>query len=212
MCLNIQNVYLVFLFATMAYLLGSLNTTIVAFKLLRLPDPRATGSGNPGATNTLRTTGPRVALPVLLVDLGKAYGTIWLGRSCGLAEDACVLAVPYVLGNLYPVFHRFRGGKGVAAAVGTLFAISPLAMFLGGLFFLLIVITTKFVSLASLLMLLSTSVWMWFAAENTSAASGGVAGFLFLSAVFAHRHNLMRLVQGTEPKIGWTRRDTASHT
>lgn len=208
MCLDIQNVYLFFLMASAAYILGSFNTAVIAFKLLRLPDPRAAGSGNPGATNALRAAGPKVALPVLLADLGKAYGTIWLGRACGLAEDASLLALPYVLGNLCPIFHRFRGGKGVAASVGSLLAIAPLAMLLGGLFFLLIVATTKFVSLGSLLMLLSTAVWMWFVPEISGAGSGVVAGLLFVSALFTHRHNIMRLVHGTEPKIGWARRDT----
>ncbi|MCU0663066.1 MAG: glycerol-3-phosphate acyltransferase [Myxococcota bacterium] len=197
---------------TAAYALGSINTSILALAVLRSSDPRTQGSGNAGATNVLRTAGPKVAIPVLLVDLGKAYGTIWLGRACGLGETAALLALPYLLGNLFPIFHGLRGGKGVAASVGCLFAICPGAMLLGGIVFVVAVAATRIVSVGSLLMLTSTALWAWFFSGNTHDLEGIVAGVLALTAMGTHRQNIQRLIHVQEPRISWRKRESDQNT
>lgn len=184
-----------------AYALGSINTSIVALRLLHEPDPRACGSGNPGATNTLRSAGIKVALPVLLIDVGKAYGIIWLGRTAGLASAAPLLALPYLLGNLYPAFHGFRGGKGVAASVGLLLAMAPLATLLGGLAFLLVVSVTKLVSLGSIFLLSTTALLIFLLPGPEATSTGIVATTMAMVTFYTHRENIQRITCGTEIKL-----------
>src|SRR5215468_9460519 len=137
-----------------AYLLGSVSFAVVVSKLFRLPDPHSYGSGNPGATNVLRTGNKTAAALTLAGDGLKGWLAVWLaqalsaGADGGLAVAAAGLAV--FLGHLYPVFHRFVGGKGVATAAGVAFALSwQLGLALLGVW-VVIALLTRFASLASL--------------------------------------------------------------
>src|SRR3569832_1556361 len=109
------------LVALAAYGVGSISFAIVVSRLMRLPDPRSYGSGNPGATNVLRSGRKAAAVLTLLGDGGKGWIAVWLAGILG-GNDASVAAagLAVFLGQLYPVFHRFRGGKGVATAAGAL--------------------------------------------------------------------------------------------
>ena len=113
-----------------AYLLGSVSFAIVVCHVLALPDPRSYGSKNPGATNVLRSGGKAAAVLTLLGDAGKGWLAVWLAATLsgtaavdGLAAPLAGLAV--FAGHLFPVFHRFRGGKGVATAAGVLLGFDP---------------------------------------------------------------------------------------
>src|SRR5689334_2023795 len=108
-----------------AYLFGSLSTAIILCKILQLPDPRSQGSGNPGATNVLRYGGKKVAILTLLGDIIKCAIPILFAKWYGLNEIGLALvAFAAFLGHLYPVFFHFKGGKGVAAALGCWLALS----------------------------------------------------------------------------------------
>jgi acyl phosphate:glycerol-3-phosphate acyltransferase len=183
-----------------SYLAGSLNFSVLASRTLGLKDPRRSGSGNAGATNLSRSAGMPVALGVLVLDLGRAAGVIWGGRAAGLEELAPTLALPLLLGNLFPLFHGFRGGKGVAASCGAMLAISPPALLCGGGLFLLVLALFRRVSPGSLAMCTSFPLWLWLL--DGSVTEIAVAGALGAAMLVTHRANLARLVRGEEPRLG----------
>ncbi len=186
--------------STLAYLVGSVNLSIVAARLLKLDDPRKSGSGNAGATNLLRTAGWRVAVPVLLADMVKAWAAVWIAGIIGPQYFAPAAALPLLLGNLFPIFHRFRGGKGVAAMVGATLAIEPFAMLLGGAVFLLALGISRRVSLGSLLMVASYPLWIWlFGGTQNAIITSLTVAFVIL---VTHRANIARILGGKEPKLG----------
>jgi glycerol-3-phosphate acyltransferase PlsY len=197
---NLEPGLLVFGIAIAAYLVGSVNTSILASRLGGFQDPSLSGSKNPGATNLLRLAGWRIALPVLVIEMGKASSAILAARLLGPPELAPTMALPLLLGNMFPIFHGFKGGKGVAAAVGAFLVISPLAMFLGGCVFLAVTAAFKRVSLGSLAMIASypVSIWILEGQRNALLTAIVAAGM----ALFTHRTNIARLVRGREPKIG----------
>src|SRR6266850_2318222 len=109
-----------------AYLLGSVSFAIVVSKLMQLPDPRSYGSKNPGATNVLRSGSKAAAVLTLAGDAGKGWLAVWLAWLwTGDAQAAAVAGLAVFAGHLFPVFHRFRGGKGVATAAGVLLGFDP---------------------------------------------------------------------------------------
>ncbi len=168
-----------------AYLIGSVNLTLVACRLLKIADPRAGGSGNPGVTNLYRTAGLKAAAPILLIDLGKAAGVIWGAHLAGLGHLAPAFALPYLLGNLYPVFHGFKGGKGVAAVVGVFIAIDYRVMLAAGGIFIPVFIATRRVSVGSLSMALSYPLWaLVFGASPLEIIVAGTIGAVLF---FTHR-------------------------
>jgi glycerol-3-phosphate acyltransferase PlsY len=192
-----------------AYLIGCISFAILASRLFRLPDPRTYGSGNPGATNVLRSGRKGAAIVTLLGDTAKGVVAVllasYLAPRLGFGANtiaACAMSV--FLGHLYPVFFGFRGGKGVATALGVLAALS-VWLALGALVvFALALLFWRFVSLASVLAAI--------AAAFISVAQFGVHPYsvavLFISAlaIWRHRANLQRLATGTESKIGNARR------
>jgi len=199
--MDIQNpLLLVSGLALAAYMIGSINLSVIASKRFGIHHLRQNGSGNPGATNLLRVAGWRVAFPVLLLDLGKAFGAIWLAHLVALPQLAPMLALPLLLGNLYPVFHQFKGGKGVAATVGAFLAIDFKIMLLGGAVFFAVVGISRRVSLGSICMVASYTLWAWLfsAPVNTLVTAFTVAVVI----VITHRTNIARLKNGQEPKLG----------
>jgi glycerol-3-phosphate acyltransferase PlsY len=186
--------------AVAAYLAGSINFPLVLSRLLGRGDPRAAGSGNAGATNLARTLGRGPALFVLALDLGRAFAVIRGGHLAGLGDLSFALALPLMLGNLFPLFHSFRGGKGVAAATGAMLAIDPAAMLCGGGVFLALTALTRRVSLGSLGMTVSFAPWLWlFDRPLTATAVGAAFGIVI---PLTHRANIRRLLDGSEPRLG----------
>jgi glycerol-3-phosphate acyltransferase PlsY len=200
-----QRLLLILGMAVCAYLVGSINLSIIACRLRGINDLRSAGSGNPGATNLLRVAGWKVAVPVLLLDIGKAAAVVWGAGFAGFHELAPVLALPLLLGNLFPVFHRFKGGKGVATVVGVMLAIHPIAMLLGGLVLVGVVAIGKRVSLGSISMVVFYPLWLWLDSSpfNELVTVATIAVVILMT----HRANIARLVRGVEPKLGQKKKD-----
>ncbi|MGY6587411.1 MAG: glycerol-3-phosphate 1-O-acyltransferase PlsY [Wenzhouxiangella sp.] len=192
------------------YLLGSISGSLVLGRF-RGVDIRALGSGNAGGTNALRTVGWRFALAVVLIDLGKGALAValmpWLINLAGLASQslinlAAVAGFAAVVGHIWPVFFRFRGGKGAGTAVGAVAVIAPwcilplLAVWLGT------IVATGYVGLATILAGLSLVPAMWLLGpEPLPPALGALAIALAVLLVFTHRSNLSRLLDGTENRF-----------
>ncbi len=184
----------------LAYLFGSLSTAIILCKLLRLPDPRSQGSGNPGATNVLRYGGKKVAILTLLGDIAKCAVPILLAKTVGLDETGLALvAFAAFLGHLYPLFFHFRGGKGVAAAFGCWLALAwPVGLLLGATW-LCIALITRYSSLAALLTALIAPLYAWYFTNDTFALMTACMSILL---IYRHAKNIGNLWRGKESKIG----------
>jgi acyl phosphate:glycerol-3-phosphate acyltransferase len=187
-----------------AYLLGSVNFSLLAARLLGHGDLRRHGSGNAGATNLARVAGKGAAAAVLALDIGRGAAVVLAAALFGFGALAPFAALPLLLGNLFPLFHGFKGGKGVAAAVGAVLAISPLAMLAGGAVFLGVFGAWRRVSAGSIAMALAypTAVWLLGGARADLTATACVAAIL----VASHRRNIARLARGEEPRLAFGRR------
>ena len=188
-----------------AYLLGSVSFAIVVSKALRLPDPRDYGSRNPGATNVLRSGSRLAAALTLIGDTGKGAAAVGLtvlltGENPVSGIDPPLAGAMAFLGHVYPVYHGFRGGKGVATAAGVLFAFNPW-LGLGTLAtFAILVAFFRIISLASIVAALFVVFWAWFlfGLAPVTPAVGAMA----LMLVWRHRENIGRLRAGTESRLG----------
>jgi acyl phosphate:glycerol-3-phosphate acyltransferase len=182
--------------AAAAYLLGSISFAIVVSRLMSLPDPRTYGSKNPGATNVLRT-GRRVAAVLTLAgDAGKGWLAVWL--AFWLAGDPAAAGLAVFLGHLYPLFHRFRGGKGVATAAGVLFGLDPWMGLAALAAWIVMAVLFRYASLASISAALCAPFFAWFANPHHVLPVALIAALL----VWRHRGNIARLWAGTEAKLG----------
>lgn len=189
---------LIFTMIIAAYLIGSISSAILVCKFLGLPDPRKTGSKNPGATNVLRMSNKLTAATVLFLDIIK--GTIPVWGAYFLKIDALYLGligVSACLGHMYPIFFNFKGGKAVATALGTLL---PIGFTLGVLLILTWILVVKFSKYSSLAAIITVSLaplYVYFLKPLY------VYPTLMLSAliIFRHRDNIKRLLKGTESKI-----------
>jgi glycerol-3-phosphate acyltransferase PlsY len=193
------------LIALAAYLLGSVSFAVVVSRLMGLPDPHSYGSGNPGATNVLRTGNKLAAALTLIGDTGKGalavlLAVLYTGESPVAGIDAPIAGAMALLGHAYPVFHRFRGGKGVATAAGVLLALHWL-LGLGVLAtFAIIVAFFRMVSLASMVAAVFAVFWS-FLLFGTAPVSFVVTAIALL-VLWRHRENAVRLIQGKEPRLG----------
>lgn len=195
-----------------AYLIGSLSFAVIVSRAMGLPDPHSYGSGNPGATNVLRTGRKTAAILTLVGDAMKGWIAVTLAQLYGPrfgVGDAGVAAVAVAafVGHLYPVFFRFRGGKGVATAAGILFAVdvwlglATLATFAIILFFF------RYVSLASMLAAVFAAFYsvLLHGFNEMSLAVTAMAALL----VYRHRSNIRNLANGSENRIGARKRNPA---
>lgn len=185
----------------LAYLLGSVPFAVVVSRCAGLSDPRTYGSGNPGATNVLRTGNKKAALATLLGDALKGTAAILLARTYGLPEASVYLvALAVFSGHLYPVFLGFKGGKGVATAAGVLLALNGLLGVGVLLTWLGVALVTRYSSLAAILAAASAPLWALLLGED----AGLVATVAVLGAVLVARHaaNIRRLLAGQESRIG----------
>ncbi|HEX2542696.1 MAG TPA: glycerol-3-phosphate 1-O-acyltransferase PlsY [Caldimonas sp.] len=191
--------------ALAAYLVGSLSFAVIVSRLMGLNDPRSYGSGNPGATNVLRSGNKAAAVLTLLLDALKGYVpvalAVHLGRRYGLGDGAvAMVALGAFLGHLWPVFFRFKGGKGVATAAGALLGIDPL---LGGATiatWAIIAAFFRYSSLASLVAAAFAPFWQLLTVGTGPIALALVVMSLLL--VWRHSGNIRKLVAGTESRIG----------
>ncbi|MBN2679026.1 MAG: glycerol-3-phosphate 1-O-acyltransferase PlsY [Acidithiobacillaceae bacterium] len=180
-----------------AYLIGSIATAILVGRAMGLGDPRQSGSGNPGATNILRMGGKKAAALTLFGDLIKGVIPIVIARSLGVdGWMLAAVALATFLGHLYPVYFGFRGGKGVATALGILLALLPLMGLAVLGVWILIFAVTRVSSLAALLAAMSAAPIV-FALSNQSSLRALVV-LLVLLILWRHRSNIQRLLDGRE--------------
>ena len=183
-----------------AYLLGSFPTGYVLGKFAGV-DVRQVGSGNVGATNVARAVGKWQAVVTLIADAAKGMLPVAIGLWTNLQPAAiAAIAAAAFLGHLYPVFLRFRGGKGVATAVGALLIIAPLATLLLVGLFVAVVIPTRLVSLSSMIAAAMAPLALWVFFQPPAIVLLGA--FLGAMIVWRHRGNIRRLCAGTEPRFG----------
>ena len=196
--------------ALAAYLLGSLSFAVIVSRAMGLSDPRSYGSGNPGATNVLRSGSKKAAIATLLLDAFKGWLPVmlvkWFGEPYGLGDGAmAAVGLAAFLGHLYPVFFRFQGGKGVATAVGVLLAFQPLLALATVATFAIIVFFFRYVSLASMVAALFAPAYYLLGNGVAWQASGEKTLALMAMGVlliWRHRENIRRLLAGTESKLG----------
>ncbi|EEX95320.1 putative glycerol-3-phosphate acyltransferase PlsY [Vibrio orientalis CIP 102891 = ATCC 33934] len=182
-----------------AYLLGSISSAVLICRILRLPDPRGVGSNNPGATNVLRIGGKKAAAAVLLCDMLKGTIPVWGGYFLDIEPVILgVIAIAACLGHMYPLFFHFKGGKGVATALG---AIAPIGLDLTGMIivtWLSVAFLFRYSSLAAIVTVLLAPFYTWmFKPQYTLPVA-----MLCCLIVFRHHQNIKRLIDGTEPKVG----------
>ncbi|MCK6262305.1 glycerol-3-phosphate 1-O-acyltransferase PlsY [Vibrio sp. ZSDE26] len=182
-----------------AYLLGSISSAVLICRVLRLSDPRDVGSQNPGATNVLRIGGKKAAAAVLLCDMLKGTIPVWGGYFLDIdAFLLGVVAIAACLGHMYPLFFHFKGGKGVATALG---AIAPIGLGLTGviiLTWLSVAIVFRYSSLAALVTVLLAPFYTWMIKPQYTLP----VAMLCCLIIFRHAPNIRRLLDGTEPKVG----------
>jgi glycerol-3-phosphate acyltransferase PlsY len=189
------------LYALLTYLLGSLPTGYILFLITEKKDIRNFGSHSTGATNVLRVKGWKLAIPVLAIDLLK--GAIPVFIALRLFEDqgfSVICAFLAVVGHCFPVYLKFKGGKGVATTVGvySVLAFKPFLLSLAVFFF--VVLITRYVSLASLLSIILFPLFVFLVQGNIQIIGLGIAVFALVA--IRHRENIGRLARGTERKIG----------
>ena len=188
-----------------AYLIGSVSFAVVVSRLFSLPDPHTYGSKSPGATNVLRTGNKVAAALTLAGDAGKGFVAVLIAKAITGEEIGASLVVPLAglaafVGHLYPVFHRFKGGKGVATAAGVLLGYD---LWLGAgtlATWLVIAVFFRVSSLAALIAAIFTpcfAFWL-FGVRPVMWVTIPIA----LLLMFRHRANIERLLNGTEPRIG----------
>jgi glycerol-3-phosphate acyltransferase PlsY len=187
----------------MAYLIGSISFAVVVSKLMGLPDPHSYGSGNPGATNVLRTGSKAAAVLTLLGDAAKGYVAVILARALvGVDIDSWVLpavTVAAFLGHVFPVFHGFKGGKGVATALGILLAINWVLGLTTLSTWLIVAVFLRYSSLAALIAALFAPVYFVFLFGIQPMA---LAIFLMSALlIWRHRSNIKNLLNGTEGRL-----------
>ncbi|MCC3719640.1 glycerol-3-phosphate 1-O-acyltransferase PlsY [Rouxiella badensis] len=184
-----------------AYLCGSISSAILVCRLARLPDPRTQGSGNPGATNVLRVGGKAAAATVLVFDILKGMLPVWVAYKLNVTPMYLGLtAIAACVGHIYPVFFRFKGGKGVATALG---AIAPIGWDLTGLMtgtWLLTVLLSGYSSLGAIISALIAPFYVWWFKPQFTFPVAMLSCLILLR----HHDNIQRLWRGQETKI-WTR-------
>lgn len=183
---------------TLAYLAGSVLFAIPICRLSGLPDPRALGSRNPGATNVYRSGGPLPAALTLLLDALKGAGPVWLAQHFGFSVFAqAMVALCAVTGHMVPAWYRFQGGKGVATALGCGLVLAPLTTSLLALLWLIIMWRWRISALASVIAIGSGPALSALFEPETLP----LFGLLAIVIVVRHRNNLIRLAQGRETRF-----------
>lgn len=189
-------------FVVCAYLLGSVSFAVLMSRAFRLPDPRTYGSHNPGATNVLRSGKKAAAALTLLGDAAKGGLAVWLAQHF-MPHDytlVALVALAVFLGHLFPIFLRFKGGKGVATALGVLLALNVWLGLAALLTWLLVALVFRLSSLAALLAAAGAPVYAWLLTLPREYV--WVSGVMSLLLIWRHKRNIQNLLAGKESKIG----------
>jgi acyl phosphate:glycerol-3-phosphate acyltransferase len=188
-----------------AYLIGSLSFAVIVSKIMGLPDPHTYGSGNPGATNVLRSGSKIAAVLTLVLDAAKGWIAVycakWLAPSFDFNDWAIAgVALAVFLGHLWPVFYRFAGGKGVATAAGILLAVNPWLGLATMITWLAVAVCFRYSSLAALMAAIFAPIYTFWL-FGTKPMVGAVLVMCAL-LVWRHKSNIQKLLAGQENRIG----------
>ena len=184
-----------------AYLVGSIPFAVLVTRAMGLPDPRSFGSGNPGATNVLRTGSKLAAVLTLVGDALKGWVAVWVAWAAGLSSEIiAAVGLAAFLGHVFSVWLRFKGGKGVATAAGVLFALDW-RVGVGALaIWLTVAVVTRYSSLAAVTAAFAAPLVIWAIQGPTPVlATSAVMGAVL---VWRHQGNLAKLLRGEESRIG----------
>jgi acyl phosphate:glycerol-3-phosphate acyltransferase len=195
-----------------AYLLGSIPFGLLVARFHGRRDPRAAGSGNIGATNVARVAGMGAGVVTLLLDVGKGMLSVWLAARFSDGSATCMIlaGLAALIGHCFPIWLRFRGGKGVATAAGVFAVLCPLALVAAMAVWILVAVFWRYVSLASIaaaaaLPLLVYVLWAPGLAPPYVVSIGTLAAAALI--IWKHHANLQRLVAGEEPRFTWNRKN-----
>lgn len=192
----LSNPVLTVLLCALAYLAGSVLFALPVCRAWHLPDPRAQGSGNPGATNVYRTGGWPPATLTLILDAAKGWLPVWLAHQADLTIlSQAMVALCAVTGHMIPLFYRFKGGKGVATALGAGLALAPITTLMLAAIWALVMWRWRISALASIVAIVSGPIISALIEPDTLP----LFGLLAILIVVRHRNNLIRMAQGREP-------------
>ena len=185
-----------------SYLLGSVSFSVLLAKLLKGIDIRQYGSGNAGATNTLRVLGKGPAITVLLLDVVKGIAAVWLGTWVGGWGTwvAVICGIAAIIGHNWPIYFHFRGGKGIATTIGVMATLCFWPALIAGIIAILSIIITRYVSLGSLIFVVLTPVILLLTDFTQPVLWTSITIALF--AFWRHRSNIVKIFEGRENKIG----------
>ncbi len=185
----------------LAYFIGSIPFALLLARRWSAADLRLVGSGNLGAANVMRSSGLAAGLLVAALDIGKGAASVWLAaRLSATAGVPAVAGFAAIIGHIYPVWLRFRGGKGVATACGVFSVLTPLAIPPALAIFAAVVWTTKYISLASVVASVALPPLAYALGSTAPIVATAVASSIII--VFRHRSNVARLRTGTERRVG----------
>ncbi|MFC7391552.1 glycerol-3-phosphate 1-O-acyltransferase PlsY [Scopulibacillus cellulosilyticus] len=185
-----------------AYLIGSVSFSYLMTKKIKKVDIRKYGSGNAGATNTLRVLGVGPAICVLLLDVLKGVVVILLARAMHLEPWAvAATGLIAIIGHNFPIFYGFKGGKGVATTIGVFATLSFLPTLIAAIIAIIIILITRFVSLGSLVLIILTPIISWLLGSFPLSYIY-IDVLIVLLALWQHRANIKRLIRGEENKLG----------
>lgn len=197
-----MNEYVLYAIAAVAaYLIGCISFSYIICKIVTKKDIRESGSNNAGSTNVLRTMGLKYAIISLVGDIGKAVAAVFLGKFIAGEMGMYIAALFVIAGHNWPVFLKFKGGKGVASTIGALACLMPLQTLIAIVFGVTLIVITKIVSIGSMSGIFLGAVLSFvFYPGNTPLHI--VATALFVLTMIMHRQNIKRLLKGEENKIG----------
>lgn len=204
-----MNIYHIIISVIASYILGSIPTAVWAGKLLHGIDVREHGSGNAGATNTIRVLGWKTGIPVLLIDLAKGFLAAMLpvifdiapSHTAALVDLQIVCGLTAIIGHIYPIFAGFRGGKGVATVAGAMLAIHPLLTLASFGVFLIVIMITGIVSVSSMAMGIAFPILLFTLFDTPSVIFRIFSVFIAIAIIITHRNNIKRLLKGEEKRL-----------
>ncbi|HMA77487.1 MAG TPA: glycerol-3-phosphate 1-O-acyltransferase PlsY [Candidatus Krumholzibacteriaceae bacterium] len=197
----------ILLVSASGYLLGSIPTSFILGKVLKGVDLREFGSGNLGAANTFRVLGAKAAVPVLIIDIGKGFLAVKAVSLFGIDNSTLIALAAFlaVLGHNYSIFVRFSGGKGVGTTTGVFLAIAPVAVAICLIVWLVILLLTRIVSLASMsaavFLPVSLILMRFLFGYKTGMVIIALSVIVAIAVIYKHRSNIKRLKLGTEKRI-----------
>ena len=196
---NIPNILIISIAILVSYLVGSLSTAIMTCKWAGLPDPRTQGSGNPGTTNVLRYGGKKVAIVTLLGDIAKGAIPVLLAKAYGFNSiNLALIAFAAFIGHIYPIFFRFKGGKGVATALGCWLGLCwPVGLLLL-LTWLLVALVSRYSSLAALITALAAPLYAGYFTNSSLTVMTLIMSILL---IYKHKKNIKDLIHGKERQL-----------